>query len=350
MRQALRTIMIHATVILLAALYAAPDAAAQRRITPVDNPATTTQAKNEFEGDTARINARKRAKMVHYHDDNGNLVYVDTVTGEEWRDSTTIKAKAKAIGNIYPLFESLTVGVNIFDPVMRLTGQKYGLGEAWVMLNLHNRYQPVIEVGLGQAKATPDDGNFTYSSGVAPYFRIGANYNFLYNSNPDYQFYGGLRFGLTSFSYKITDVSFDNGYWGEDGGFDIPRQSTTACYYEVVFGCKVKLFGNLSAGWAVRYHRLMSESGGYYGQPWYIPGFGTRRSKIGAAFSIMYTIPINRKKDIILDGDANGDDLLPPPPTENSGEDLPDGILPGIAPGVGPDPNTEFGPETPSNA
>lgn len=314
-----------------------PEAGAQRRITPVNTPATATQAKNEFEGDTARINARKRATMVHYHDEKGNIVYVDTVTGEEWRDSTAIVAKQKSIGNIYPLFESVTIGFNFFESFMRLTGQDYGLGEVWAMLNIHNRYQPVLEFGLGQAKATPDDGNFTYSSGVAPYFRIGANYNFLYNSNPAYQFYAGLRLGFTSFSYKITDVNFDNGYWDEDNRFDIPRQSSTALFYEVVFGCKVKLFSNISAGWAVRYHRMMRQSGGYYGDPWYIPGFGPRRSKIGAAFSIMYTLPLSKHRpDGTIPGGELDDMPLPPPPADT---------LPGIVPGVGPDPALEFGPE-----
>lgn len=307
------------------------DAQAQRRITPVNTPATATQAKNEFEGDTARINARKRATMVHYHDDNGNVVYIDTVTGEEWRDSTTIKAKAKFVGNLYPLFESVSVGVNIFDPFMRLTGRRYGLGEVWAMLNLHNRYQPVIEIGMGQADYKPDDGNFTYKSPVSVYGRIGANYNFLYNSNPDYQFYGGLRLGLSSFSYTVSDVSQSGGYWQEPSEFNIPRQSTTAFYWELVFGCKVKLFGNISAGWTMKYHRLGAESGGRYGKPWYVPGFGTRNSKIGVAFSIMYTLPIDKRRPV---GDIPADAALPEP---EPGPEQDDGVLPGRAPGEGPD-------------
>jgi len=308
---------------------------AQRRITPVNTPATATQPKNEFEGDTARINARKRSTMVHYHDDKGNLVYVDTVTGEEWRDSTTIKAKEKVIGNLYPLFESVTVGVNVFDPFMRMLGQNYGLGEVWAMLNLHNRYQPVVEVGLGQADNTPEDGNFTYSSSVSPYFRVGANYNFRYNSTPDYQFYAGLRFGLSSFSYKITDVSVSDGYWGEQGKFDIPKQSSTVFYYEVVLGCKVKLLGNISAGWAVRYHRLMSESGGTYGKAWYIPGFGPRRARFAASFTIMYTLPIDKRKpdDILV---PYGDDPLLKP--SDMDEDI---EPPAVIPSDEPTPDTE---------
>ncbi|MDE7125082.1 MAG: hypothetical protein K2O12_01180 [Muribaculaceae bacterium] len=238
--------------------------------------------------------------MVHYHDDKGNIVYVDTITGEEWRDSTAIQTKNKFVGNLYPLFESVTVGINVIDPVMRLFGQHYGLGEVWAMLNLHNRYQPVVECGLGQANNTPEDGNFTYRSPVAPYFRVGANYNFLYNSTPDYQFYAGLRLGFTSFSYRITDVTSSDGYWGEQEKFDIPKQNSSVFYYEIVFGCKVKLFKNISAGWAVKYHRIGSESGGNYGKPWYIPGFGTRRAKIAAAFSIMYTLPIKRNKPVAL--------------------------------------------------
>ena len=72
-----------------------PVTAQRRRMTPVDNPSTMTQSVNETKNDTARINAARRARSVHYHDDNGNVVYLDTVTGEEWRDSTAVMALPK---------------------------------------------------------------------------------------------------------------------------------------------------------------------------------------------------------------------------------------------------------------
>ena len=216
-----------------------PVTAQRRRMTPVDNPSTVTQSVNETKNDTARINAARRARSVHYHDDEGNVVYLDTVTGEEWRDSTAVMALPKMK---YPLIFEGAVGINIWDPVMRAFGQHYGLADAWVELSLHNRYKPIFEFGLGQAKYTPSDGNYTYKSPTSVYFRLGANYNFLYNSSPDYQFFGGLRYGFSPFSYSVTNITVDSPYWDETVGFDIPSRNATAGWLEVVFGLKVKLW------------------------------------------------------------------------------------------------------------
>ena len=133
----------------------------QRRINPVETPATTTRPVNELANDTARINARIRASMAHYHDENGNIIYIDTVTGREWRDST---AMLKKIPMKYPLLTAVSVGVDIWNPVMRAFKQHYGLIDFSAKVNLHNRYQPVFETGLGMAKNTPADNNFTYKS------------------------------------------------------------------------------------------------------------------------------------------------------------------------------------------
>lgn len=288
-----------------------PVTAQRRRMTPVDNPSTVTQSVNETKNDTARINAARRARSVHYHDDNGNVVYLDTVTGEEWRDSTAIMVLPKMK---YPLIFEGAVGINIWDPVMRAFGQHYGLADAWVELSLHNRYKPIFEFGLGQAKYTPSDGNYTYKSPTSVYFRLGANYNFLYNSSPDYQFFGGLRYGFSPFSYSVTNITVDSPYWDETVGFDIPSRNATAGWLEVVFGLKVKLWGPISAGWTIKYSSLLHCSTSANGKPWYIPGFGTRGTSLGGSFSISYTLPLNKAKtpEVIEEKLPETGETLPP--------------------------------------
>lgn len=288
-----------------------PVTAQRRRMTPVDNPSTVTQSVNETKNDTARINAARRARSVHYHDDEGNVVYLDTVTGEEWRDSTAVMALPKMK---YPLIFEGAVGINIWDPVMRAFGQHYGLADAWVELSLHNRYKPIFEFGLGQAKYTPSDGNYTYKSPTSVYFRLGANYNFLYNSSPDYQFFSGLRYGFSPFSYSVTNITVDSPYWDETVGFDIPSRNATAGWLEVVFGLKVKLWGPISAGWTIKYSSLLHCSTSANGKPWYIPGFGTRGTSLGGSFSISYTLPLNKAKtpEVIEEKLPETGEMLPP--------------------------------------
>ena len=291
--------------ILLALIVAAlTDATAQsrRRMTPVETPATVTQSINEARNDSTRMLEARIARSTHFHDDQGRTVYVDTVTGEQWIDSTAMLPVVKMQ---YPLLESASVGIDIWDPLMRAFGQDYGLAGAWAEVSLHNRYMPVFEAGLGQARHTPSGANYSYRTPMSTYFRIGLNYNFLYNSNPQYRVYAGVRYGFSPFSYTISDVTLDAPYWGENIRFDIPTQHSTVGWFELVFGLRVHLWGPVSAGWSLKYHTILHESAAPYGKPWYIPGYGTRSGALTGSFSISYSFSLEKlnkhKADEVID-------------------------------------------------
>lgn len=290
---------------------------AQRRITPINTPATATQPINENREKNDTI---KRSGLVETTDTKGNKILVDTITGKEFIDSTAISDRMIP-KMTYPLLHSISVSTDIFTPAMRAFGQRYGLMEFAAEVNLHNRYIPVIEIGLGQAKNAPEDNNYTYRSPVSPFFRIGANYNFLYNSDPGRMFFAGIRYGFSPFKFSVTDISLDNGYWGESTLFDIPSQSVTAGYFEFLLGMRVNIIGNISLGWTVRYRSIIHESATDVGKPWYIPGFGSRNTSIGATFSVTYTIPFKTKKTEVIpetDPDTGTPDDTPVTPDETS--------------------------------
>lgn len=261
---------------------------AQRRVTPVtprepgSTPQATTNLKQQVDS----------SRLVTTIDAHGNTVMVDTVTGLEFVDSTLLKAPPKME---YPLLHEVIAGVNVWDPIMRALGQKYGLGDVWAELSMHNRYFPYFAVGLGTINETPVDKNFTFKSPVATYFKIGGSYNFFYNSNPDYRLQMGLRYGFTTYKWSALDVTVDEGYWGIPSTYSLKDIGNTAGYLEVTFGIKVKIAGNFSAGWTIVYHSILHESKSAYGNPMYIPGYGKRNGAISGNFSIMYTIPINKK-------------------------------------------------------
>lgn len=278
----------------------------RRRMTPVENPATVTQTINEARNDSARILEARIARSTHFQDDQGRTVYVDTVSGEQWIDSTAMLPVVKMK---YPLLESASVGIDIWDPLMRAFGQDYGLPGAWIEVSLHNRYFPVFETGLGNASHTPSGSNYSYRSSVSPYFRLGLNYNFLYNSDPAYKVYAGVRYGLSSFNFSVCDVTLDSPYWGETTRFSIPTQRSTVGWFELVFGLRVQLWGPISAGWALKYHSILHESATPYGQPWYIPGYGTRSAALTGSFSISYSFSLDKlnkhKADEVIDSQSS---------------------------------------------
>ena len=280
-------ISIMAATAILAALCCALPSAAQRKITPVKPaPAATTNPQQQ----RPVREVDPKANLAEARDAQGNIIFIDTVSGTEWVD-TTIRKSAKMI---YPLLESVTVGVNLWDPAMRLLGQDYGGADIWAELSLHNRYKPVVEFGLSSANITPDGKNYTFHSPLAPYFRIGANYNIFYNNNPAYQFLTGVRYGLTFYKYDISEFTLDDPYWGISQQFSIPSQSATTGFFEFVAGVRVMLGKQISLGWMAKYHAILHESKAPYGKPMYIPGYGKRGGAFSASFSISYTLPLGK--------------------------------------------------------
>ena len=264
-----------------------------RRVTAVNNAATRTQNVNDPTGDSLRIIERRRQRSTQFENPDGTIVMVDTVTGQEWIDSTMLPKPPKML---QPLMFAVEVGVNVWDPVMRIFGQKYGGVDFSAGLNLHNRYIPTFEAGFGMANKTPSDMNFTYKSPLAPYFKLGADYNFIYNSDPDYRFIAGLRYGFSAFRYSVENVTFDDSYWGEDVSIAFPSQSVTAGWFELVLGLRVKIVGPISAGWMLRYHSILHQSHPSTGDAWYIPGYGTSGSMITGSFSIVYNLQLKPRK------------------------------------------------------
>lgn len=263
----------------------------QRRVNPVKSASQGLQGKNENKNPADSIDY---SRLAHIHDENGNVILVDTVTGTEIPD-TTATPTGKIPKMQQPLLYAAAVGVDIWDPLMRVFGQHYGLVEFSGELNLHNRYIPVVEVGLGQSSYTPDDNNYTYKVPLTPYFRIGCNYNFIYNSNPDYMAFAGVRFGWSHFNYEVNNVHLSSDYWGESTTFNLPKQTASVTYMQILFGIRVKVFGPIYMGWCLRYKAKLKESKATYGRPWYIPGYGSRNGAITGSFSITYTLPFKKK-------------------------------------------------------
>ena len=232
------------------AICAGAGASAQRRVTPVKPPAG--QNLNRLETDSLR-----NGNLIEKTDSRGNKIMVDTVTGLEVADTA---ATSRVPRMIYPLMHSASVGVDIWDPVMRLFGQHYGLIEFSGEVNLHNRYIPVVEIGLGRCDYTPANQNYTYRVATTPYFRIGCNYNFFYNSDPAYQAYGGIRLGYSPFRYHLENVVMNSGYWDETQTVDFPAMTSHVVYLNILIGIKVKISVRVSMWLAFRFMSRLHET------------------------------------------------------------------------------------------
>jgi hypothetical protein len=214
-------------------------------------------------------------------------------------DSTAAIAEARRdslrrVYKRYPLLTDLSIGVNLVEPLFMAFGQSYASADVNATLNMWNRLQPTVELGLGWAKNSPDGMNFTYHGKPSPYFKLGANYNFLFKSSPDYQALIGIRLGYSTFGYDVTDVNYYGGYWQEGITYQLKGEHSHALWGEAGIGLKVKLFDRLSMGWMIRFHGIFDYGKSAHSKPWFIPGYGPRSSSLGLSLGLSYTLPFNR--------------------------------------------------------
>lgn len=216
---------IRKATLALLAIFCLTCAFAQRKVTPVES------------SDELKIVTKEELKVLRQRAKSVQMLSDSVLQDSLRRDS--IEKAAKQVK--YPLLYSTSLGVNFWDPIAMALGQSYGEVEVWAALNLRNRFIPIVEVGMGTANSTPENGNYTYKNKLSLYGRVGMNYNFMFKSDPKYLLFGGLRFGASSFNYDITNISYTNGYWGNQTTFDILNQKGSAMWMELVAGIQVEL-------------------------------------------------------------------------------------------------------------
>ena len=279
---------------------------AQRKVTPVE---PESELKIMTAEEVKQIKERAKAEQ-HYADS----IAEDSLKTDSIKEANKIK---------HPLLMSTSIGLNVWDPLMRAFGKNYGGGSIWAALNIRNKYIPAIELGLGMADDTPDDGNYTYKSKTAFFGKIGMNYNFMADKDPQYQLYAGARMGWSTFKYEITDITIPDGYWSDGQHIDILNQSSHALWGEVLLGLQVSIYRNFAIGWAIRYQFPFSVKDNVNSRPWYIPGYGIRDSKLNVNLSLIYDLPLrkDKKKKVNPAYDDNEESIPMPPPAKEAKSD-----------------------------
>lgn len=222
--------------------------------------------------------------VMHYYDRHGNELQTPVRFLTELDTVTHVKAGPK-----YPAYNGVSVGVNIFDPIMMLVGQRRLNIDVSASVSLFNWFFPVVELGMGYADANPEDGRCHIKVKPTLYGKLGFNYNFVYKSNPDYQVFFGFRAGLADFSYTVTDIKAGSDYYDIAHGADLTDVHTTCWYGQIVAGVNVKIYKCFSMGWTGRYGFKFKTTSSREGvEPWYVPGFGA--GPMTATYSLIFTI------------------------------------------------------------
>ena len=177
------------------------------------------------------------------------------------KDKETLKKEYKES----PLYQGSWVGLEILGAGNYLLEGDFFSTEIILQSNLKNRFLPVLEIGYGKTDATNETNNLHYKTS------------------------GGVRYGLTSFSYDVDGPTMQDPNYG--GIIEVPFNYTglksNANWLELVLGIKVKIYKRFNMGWTVRYKLRMNAKGHTNSQPYYIPGYGKNNSN---SFNLMYNL------------------------------------------------------------
>ena len=207
---------------------------------------------------------------------------------------------------VYPLFNGVDLSVDLWGPGSYLFGSDNLSMEVAADVNLKNRFFPTLEVGYGKSDAWNEDG-IHYKTGN-PYFRIGMDYNTSYKKKFQHKLLVGLRYAVSRFSYDVQSFSADDPIYGEglnnpnitdevwgdnQPPFDHSGMKGTMHWIEICVGIRAHVWKNLYMGWALRYKSRLSATTDEYGDPSYVPGYGTYGSNtLGVFYTITYKLPL----------------------------------------------------------
>lgn len=198
--------------------------------------------------------------------------------------------KAKKKKNTPSFFYGATVGADILGPIIKVGGSDWTQYEVMARINLLDKYFPIFEMGIGEAdhEGNDLDNHFTVR---APFFRIGADYNFTKKHNGN-RLLLGFRYGFSAFKYDLdAETPLIDPVWKTQQPVNFTGLSSNAQWLEIVFGVETKLWSFIHAGWDLRVKFRVHEHAPTLGSPWFVPGYGKNDTSCwGGSFKIMFDI------------------------------------------------------------
>ena len=192
-----------------------------------------------------------------------------------------------------PLFQGITVGVDVYGFLNQALGSDARSTEASIEANLLNRFFPVVEFGYGSMDMTDDETDIHFKTS-APFFRLGLNYNVFYKK-PELPGYltVGLRYGFSSFDYDVQSPNLTDPNWNHTQvPVDYTGVKSKVGWLEAVLGLRTNVYKDFYLGLNVRYRSRLSMTKNENSEPYYIPGYGRGKStSLGITYSIIYKLP-----------------------------------------------------------
>ena len=170
------------------------------------------------------------------------------------------------------LFHGMYLGVDLAQVEQLLVNDRGGLNLT-IDVNLRNRFEPLIDAGYARADLANESGTSCQVAGL--YGKLGVNVPIAtYGPDAEEQFFVGVRYGLSSFSYDIQGAVFPEGYWNPSYTADFRSEHAMAHFLELSGGMRMHLLGPVYMGWTFKIKKKMGLGSSQRATPPYIPGYG----------------------------------------------------------------------------
>jgi hypothetical protein len=177
---------------------------------------------------------------------------------------------------------AIRTGIDISGPVIYLTDKSILNVEGYLSADLNEKRSLYLAGGYANYKHSQSNYNYL-THGI--FFKAGVDFNLMKPQTAMGKYWAGvgIRYGITSFTYEIPELSHDN-YWGTTT-VSIPSQSQWGHFIEASPGFRAQLFGSLYIGWSISLRKMIYSGSNKDIKPIYIPGYGLASSSISTGIN-----------------------------------------------------------------
>ena len=170
-------------------------------------------------------------------------------------------------------------------------GERWGFEAAADMYIKKNLFG-VVEAGWLYVNLNRPD--YLYKQ-YGAYGKLGVDYNLFKPKVPNTNdiFYGGVRYGFSTFNQQAERIRIPAYYWKPDvEGQTIPQTYMSAHWLEFLLGVKAEVLKNFYVGLSFRLKFLVFKPKDEFSTPYMIPGYGNGNasSAIGINYNLSYNI------------------------------------------------------------
>lgn len=232
------------------------------------------------------------------------LFFIFQTSSQEKAKYSIAKNTIREVDSIvYKQPYGLRIGVDISKPILHQFNDKYNGLEFVTDYRISKRVYVAAEFGFEEEKSNED---FTNSTAIGSYARVGVNYNQFNNwLDMNNELFTGFRYGyarfkqtLHSYTPNVTDAQNGIYFPIQEVFVDETTEGLNAHWLELVIGVKVEVYHNLFLSLSGAYKIMVNVSDPENFTSLFSPGFNRifeSNTGFGFNYSISYLIPLKKK-------------------------------------------------------